>query len=131
MRMLSEQAAAPVPPTRPPTATDLPDDDSAVPEEAPPQAQEQTKTAAPVQELAQMWQSGERMGVAAKLMFSEASYVDFVDLVFTIGQSGGRELGRLLDELADAEGVEPPATPPQYGKLLRRAAEDGDQETLV
>lgn len=82
-----------------------------------------------VQQLAKLWQSGDKMGVASSLMFTEASYKDFVNLVYVIGQQAGLELGALLDELADESGQKPPATPPQYSSILRRAA--GDQEDGV
>ena len=89
-------------------------------------------TAAPnQQELVRMWQSGDRMAVAARLMFTEASYVDFVDLIFQIGQEGGRELGQLLDELADTEGIEPPKTPPDYQDMLSHSGTaDTDEEVI-
>lgn len=83
------------------------------------------------QELIQMWQSGQRMGVAARLMFTQASYADFVDLVFTLGQEAGRELGQLLDELADTQGIEPPETPPQYQDLLQRVAGANEEEGVL
>jgi hypothetical protein len=83
------------------------------------------------QELVQQWQKGDHMAVAARLMFTPASYKDFVDLCFIIGREGGLELGQLLDELADTEGVEPPQTPPQYADLLSRAAgADHEEEVL-
>lgn len=83
------------------------------------------------QELIRMWQQGERMGVAARLMFTEASYVDFVDLVFSLGQQDGRELGRLLDELADTEGIKPPETPPEYDELIQRRAGANEEEGVT
>ena len=82
-----------------------------------------------VQQLAKLWQSGDKMGVASSLMFTEASYKDFVNLVYIIGQQAGLELGAMLDELADESGQEPPHTPPQYSSILRRAA--GEEEAGV
>lgn len=101
----------------------------ALPEEADEQAPDAAvdntapaDAAAPaVQELMQLWQQGEHMAVAAKLMFTQANYVDFVDLLFTLGHEAGRELGTLLDELADSEHMQPPKTPPEYTSTLRRA----------
>lgn len=84
-----------------------------------------------VKELVQMWNQGERMGVAARLMFTEASYADFVDLVFSIGQEAGRELGHLLDELADSQGIEPPTTPPEYKNVLQRVAGADEEEGVL
>lgn len=82
-----------------------------------------------IEQLAQQWQRGEHMGVATALMFTEASYKDFVDLIFVIGQEAGRELGSLLDELADSENIKPPETPPQYSELLNRVS--GKEEAGV
>jgi hypothetical protein len=84
-----------------------------------------------VQELAQEWQSGEHMGVAARLMFTQANYRDFVDLLFLLGHDEGRELGVLLDELADSEQMQPPKTPPEYSDLLRRVAGGQDTKATV
>jgi len=112
----------------------MPPPDSPAPEEDQQQQQEQSvdPTAVPAtQELVQMWQRGERMGVAARLMFTQASYADFVDLVFQLGQPAGRELGGLLDELADTEGIEPPQTPPQYSDLLNRVAGANEEEGVL
>lgn len=83
------------------------------------------------QELVRMWQSGDHMAVAARLMFTEASYADFVDLIFAIGQSAGRELGYLLDELADTEGIEPPSTPPQYQDMMTHIATAGQEDEVL
>lgn len=100
------------------------------PQQAQPQGQPD-KSAPNTQELVQLWQRGDHMAVAARLMFTEASYADFVDLVFVIGQSAGRELGHLLDELADTEGMEPPETPPDYQDMLARIGNaDRDEDVL-
>ena len=71
------------------------------------------------------------MGVAAKLMFTEANYVDFVNLVFSLGRNDGLELGRLLDELADSENMKPPKTPPEYNSVLRKAVGSGEEEGVL
>lgn len=89
------------------------------------------KAAPNIQELVQQWQRGERMGVAARLMFTQASYADFVDLCFILGHEAGRELGELLDELADTEGIEPPQTPPQYQSVLKRVAGADEEEGVL
>ncbi len=70
------------------------------------------------------------MAVAARLMFTEASYADFVDLIFTLGQDSGRELGHLLDELADTGSIEPPSAPPEYQDMLRRVG-GGEEEGVL
>jgi len=88
-------------------------------------------TAPTVQKLVQQWQAGEHMGVATALMFTPASYKDFVDLVFIIGREGGLELGQLLDELADSENIAPPKTPPQYSDILNRVAGADEEEGVV
>ena len=84
-----------------------------------------------IQELVQQWQRGEHMGVAARLMFTEASYADFVRLIFLLGPEAGQELGQLLDELADSEGIEPPTTPPQYQSVLKRVAGADEEEGVI
>ena len=74
------------------------------------------------QELARMWQDGQQMDVATQLMFTEASYVDLVDFAFIVGQSEGRKLGRLLDELADSENIPVPEADGDYSSILQRVA---------
>lgn len=82
-----------------------------------------------VQELAQMWQGGEQMNVATQLMFTPASYVDFVDLCFIIGQEDGRQLGHLLDELADSEDVPVPTPSEDYSKILQNVASHASERS--
>lgn len=84
-----------------------------------------------VQELVQQWKQGEHMEVATRLMFTAASYRDFVDLVFQIGHSDGLQLGVLLDELADSEKIEPPKTPPQYADVLNRVSGASGEENVL
>lgn len=115
------------------TELDTPPELEPSPDAAPDAAQPPTPpdTSAPnTQELVQQWRQGDHMAVAARLMFTEASYADFVDLVFAIGQAEGRELGHLLDELADSEGINPPQTPPEYQQALRSAG-SGDEESVL
>ena len=76
----------------------------------------------PVAELARMWQAGQKMDVATSLMFTPASYADFVDLCFVIGQEAGRELGHLLDELADSENIPVPEPSDDYASILQRVS---------
>jgi hypothetical protein len=137
-RLLGEAgtpAEFPPPENIPPPAQDDPQDQAQEQEQidpgADPQAAPQGEAAPQVQELVQQWQSGEHMGVAARLMFSEASYVTFVDLCFVIGQDAGRELGELLDELADTQGIEPPETPPEYRSVLQRVAGADEEEGVL
>jgi hypothetical protein len=99
-------------------------------EAAPDMAQQPSTDAPTTQELVQQWRQGDHMAVAARLMFTEASYADFVDLVFAIGQAEGRELGQLLDELADTEGINPPETPPEYQQALQSAG-SGEEEGVL
>jgi len=84
----------------------------------------------PVQELARMWQSGQKMDVATQLMFTPASYVDFVNLCFVIGQGAGRELGQLLDELADSENIPVPEPSSDYSQILQRVVANRDKGTM-
>jgi len=135
-RLLGEAgtpAEFPPPENIPPPAQDDPQDQAQEQEQIDPGADPQSapQAAPQVQELVRQWQSGEHMGVAARLMFSEASYVTFVDLCFIIGQAAGRELGELLDELADTQGIEPPETPPEYRSVLQRVAGADEEEGVL
>ena len=85
----------------------------------------------PAQELARMWQAGQQMDVATQLMFTPASYVDFVDLCFIIGQADGRKLGHLLDELADTENIPVPEPSSDYSSVLQRVASDREKRKLI
>lgn len=113
-------------PEHPEAATPEPE-----PEENPQASQNGPPPVANTQELVQQWQRGDHMAVAARLMFTEASYADFVDLVFAIGQQQGRMLGQLLDELADTEGMEPPQTPPEYKNVLDRVGSADSEEGVL
>ena len=107
-----------------PPETAPPVDNAPEPEEGDPATDPSADPAAvtpSTQQLAKLWQSGDHMGVATSLMFTAASYRDFVNLVFIIGQEAGLELGQLLDELADTGNIQPPKTPPQYRDLLKHA----------
>lgn len=92
---------------------------------------QQAEVTPKVQELVQQWKSGDHMAVAARLMFTEANYADFVDLVFIIGHDQGKELGHLLDELADTENLKPPSTPSQYKDVLSRVADAENEEDII
>lgn len=81
------------------------------------------------QQLVRQWQGGDHMAVATALMFTAASYLDFVNLVYIIGKKGALELGQLLDELADSSNEQPPETPPQYNSLVNRVA--GEEEGVL
>lgn len=70
-----------------------------------------------VNELASAWQSGSKMDVASRLMYSPVSYTDFVRVLYMIGQDGALELGSLLDELSAGDDTEPDVSP-----LVRQAA---------
>jgi len=83
-----------------------------------------------MQELIRQWQAGDHMAVAARLMFTEASYADFVDMLFAIGHEQGRLLGQMLDELADTEGIEPPTTPPEYQSALQHAGNAEEEDVI-
>ena len=78
-----------------------------------------------------MWQAGQQMDVATQLMFTPASYVDFVDLCFIIGQADGRKLGHLLDELADTENIPVPEPSSDYSSVLQRVASDREKRKLI
>ena len=84
-----------------------------------------------IQQLAKLWQSGDKVGVATSLLYSEASHKDFVNLVYIIGQQAGLELGALLDEMAGESETSPaqPETPAQYSDMVKRVG--GDEEDGV
>lgn len=98
------------------------------PQADPAEGEEILSIAPNVQELAAEWSAGKHMEVASRLMFSPASYAEFVDLCFSIGQDQARELGSLLDELADTENIPvPKPSGPQGNRILQRVAALGDQ----
>lgn len=126
-RLLGEAAVNdPVPGAPPPSG--ITPTQTQTPEEPEPQPAD-TGATPTTQELIQQWKAGDHMAVAARLMFTEASYADFVDLCFVIGHSDARELGQMLDELADTEGMEPPETPPEYQQAL--ASVGGEEEGVL
>jgi hypothetical protein len=84
----------------------------------------------PTQELARMWQEGQKMDVATQLMFTPASYVDFVDLCFLLGQGEGQQLGRMLDELADSENIPVPEPSSDYSSILQRVSANRGKNTM-
>lgn len=89
-------------------------------------------TAAPATaDLVTQWRNGDQIGVASRLMFTEASYRDFVDLLFQLGHEEGRVLGQMLDELADSENINPPETPPEYLDALRSASTGKNQDKVL
>ena len=96
--------------------------------EAQPELEPEAAIPPNVQQMAKLWQSGDKLGVATSLMFTEASYKDLINLVQIIGHDAGMELGGILDELATESG-QPPTTPPQYSDILKRVG--GDQEDGV
>lgn len=129
-RLLGEAESATLP-ERPPAEGNAAPEAPSAPEAppAPPPTSSETSVAS-TQELVQQWQAGDHMAVAARLMFSEASYKDFVDLLFILGHQAGSELGQLLDELADTQNIEPPTTPPEYQELLRNVG-NPDRDGLL
>lgn len=80
--------------TEPPAAPmDDPDEEQAV-------GDVQVPAGGDVQALAAEWQSGGRVSVAQRVLGGLNSYTDLVSLIFSIGQDGAQELGRLMDELS-------------------------------
>lgn len=131
-RVLGEAAE----PMQPDPDLDRTDEAPAAPEpdptgmEEPEPASMEPANNVPAQELARMWQAGQRMDVATQLMFTPASYVDFVDLCFIIGQGEGRALGHMLDELADSENVPVPEPSQDYSSILQRVAANREKDTM-
>lgn len=58
-----------------------------------------------VQMLAQAWKNGQQNDVAAQLLFTPVSYADFTKLCFIIGQTDAVQLGLMLDDMAESEGM--------------------------
>lgn len=56
-----------------------------------------------VEHLVSSWESGSKMDVASQLMYTPVSYVDFVKMLFRIGEEGGVELGGMLDQLSEVQ----------------------------
>lgn len=56
-----------------------------------------------VEQLVSSWESGSKMDVAAHLLYTPVSYVDFVKMLLRIGAPASVELGRMLDTLSEAE----------------------------
>lgn len=128
-RLLGEAAANDPVPSAPPPAGTTPTT-TTTPEEREAEPISDAGAATPTtQELIQQWKAGDHMAVAARLMFTEASYADFVDLCFVIGHSDARQLGQMLDEMADTENMEPPETPPEYAQAL--ASVGGEKEGVL
>ena len=125
---------SPAPPRPEEELPSEPADDAAAEAEAaaPPEAAAgEDQPTIPAQELARMWQSGQQMDVATELMFTPASYADFVDLCFVIGQAEGRKLGHMLDELADSENIPVPDPSTDYSSVLQRVAADRGGRSMV
>ena len=130
-RLLGEAVEPDIDPEAEPAAEPAAERPPAAPPSEPGIDKGQPSIEAPnTQELIQQWQAGMHMAVAARLMFTEYSYTDFVDLLFVLGQEEGRELGQLLDELADTEEITPPETPPQYFSALRHAGNASEEDVL-
>lgn len=85
---------------------------------------------AKVEELVNLWKNGSHIDVATKLMFTEASYVDFVDICFAIGQEQGRMLGGLLDELAESENIEVPKPSKAFTSILQRSEANRSSDSM-
>lgn len=96
-----------------------------------------------VQSLVSSWQSGSKMDVASQLMYTPVSYVDFVKMLYRIGEPDGVELGGMLDQLSEVRpsidqpggGGEVPEAPPQQGggaeRILSRIAKRRAQDLPV
>ena len=101
------------------------------PVEAPAEDESSDIDTASIDALVKQWQGGDHMAVATRLMFSSASYRDFVRLIFKIGEEDGLILGSLLDEIADTEEIPPPATPEKYRNLLHQVDTSARAEDVI
>jgi len=99
-----------------------------------------------VEHLVSSWESGSKMDVASQLMYTPVSYVDFVKMLYRIGEQDGVELGGMLDQLSEVrpsidqpggggQGGEVPEAPPQQGggaeRILSRIAQRRAQDLPV
>jgi hypothetical protein len=85
-----------------------------------------------VNDLASAWESGSKIDVASRLMYTPVSYADFVKLIYMIGQDGATELGTLLDELAagaEAGGESQPDVSPLIRRVAGQAPESPEAPT--
>lgn len=57
----------------------------------------------PVDTLYAMWERGDKVAVAVRVLDALDSYQQFVELCFRIGHAGGMELGGLMDEMTSEE----------------------------
>ena len=103
-RVMGEAQDAPAIPAEAEPVEDVPAAEDAPPPEEPVDV-EQVPSAQVVDTLVQAWQAGGRNDVAAQLLFTPVSYADFVLLCFKLGQGDAVELGHMLDELAESEGM--------------------------
>lgn len=74
-----------------------------------------------VQMLAQAWKSGQQNDVASQLLFTPVSYADFVKLCFVIGQGDAVQLGLMLDDMAESEGMV--TDEPSENRILARVGQ--------
>jgi hypothetical protein len=97
-----------------------------------------------VEHLVSSWESGSKMDVASQLMYTPVSYVDFVKMLYRIGEQDGVELGGMLDQLSEVRpsidqpgggNGEVPEAPPQQGggaeRILSRIAKRRAQDLPV
>lgn len=99
-RVLGEAAQVPEPPAQ----NAIPPDAKAEKSAEEPDVESLPSTEV-VGALVQAWHSGNHYDVAAQLLFTPVSYVDFVQLCYEIGQEDAVQLGHMLDELATKEGM--------------------------
>jgi hypothetical protein len=65
-----------------------------------------------IDQLLQLWQSGQHEAVALRVLDALDMYEDFLELAFRIGHDGARELGHIMDEFTSHE-----TSPHEYDRL--------------
>ena len=72
-----------------------------------------------INNLLQAWHNGERQAVAAQILFTPISYADFAKFVYALGQEDAVQLGLMLDEMSESEGIGPDTS---HDRVLRKVA---------
>ena len=92
-RMLGEAAPA----------MDVADPEHMAPAAAPEEPAQISYSSPTVQQLAQLWQSGQHEAVALRVLDALDHYADFLELAFQIGHDDAIQLGQIMDTMTSEE----------------------------
>jgi hypothetical protein len=85
-----------------------------------------------VEHLVSSWESGSKMDVASQLMYTPVSYVDFVKMLYRIGEQDGVELGGMLDQLSEVRpSIDQPGGDTEGGGAPEAPAQGGSAERVL